>query len=269
MSRALAGQSLHAKFVCGASRRSVVTTPADQFVNGFAQAWRQQQERLWATTAAPDDTSLEQAWRESCRQWWNNLHPVVPQPLLGPLATALEQSQVCLSMALRGDQISPADLTLMMQPLANMQAALLSSQAHETISPAQRSHLLATQALSTRIATITQQALAATLQQLHQPGEHPPRELFMRSAEVMESVYREHAAHDDFVQLIGQWVNSHADVLNARSESNQPASLAQQVVFKGIGAGANAVGTEQQQGLVARRVRSAPVDYPGAFASID
>ncbi|MFT5448422.1 MAG: polyhydroxyalkanoate synthase [Gammaproteobacteria bacterium] len=209
-----------------------MTNSADQFINGFAQAWRQQQKRLWTASAAPEDTlrnaSLEQAWRDSCRQWWNNLHPVVPQPLLGPLAAALEQSQLCLSMALRGHQITTADLTLMMQPLANMQTALLSSQNHEAISPAQRTHLHATQALITRISTITQQALAASLQELHQSGERPPRELFMRCAEVMESVYREHAARDDFVQLIGQWVNSHVEVLNARGEFNQPISFAEQ-----------------------------------------
>lgn len=174
------------------------------------------------------DASLEQAWRDSCQQWWNNLHPVVPQPLLGPLAAALDQSQLCLSMALHGDQISPAGLALMMRPLANMRSALLSSQAHEAVSPVQRSHLLATQALSTRIATITQQALAASLQELHQSGERPPRESFMRSAEIMESVYREHAARDDFVQFIGQWVNSHVEFLNARSELAQQTSVAQQ-----------------------------------------
>ena len=129
-----------------------MTNPARQFIQGFVQAWREQQEQVWTTIAdaedATRDASLEQAWRDSCQQWWHNLHQVVPQSLKVPLAAALEQSQLCLSIALRGGQLGPADLTLMMQPLANMQAALLDSQSDEVISPAQRSHLLNTQSLT-------------------------------------------------------------------------------------------------------------------------
>ena len=180
-------------------------SPAERFLSGFAQTWRDEQKRLWEDSSHDDRaarlTALEHAWRDACQPWWSNLRHVAPEALLKPLEAALAQSQLCIKLALRGAQISPADLLLMI-PVIEPHASAPTQHPHDDDTA--HAHLLAGEAMLACLAQITQSALTAAREQLHNDHERTPRELYAHCAHIMEDIYRQQASDDKFAQLVGQ-----------------------------------------------------------------
>ena len=197
-------------------------TSADRFLSGFARSWRNEQRRLLEDFSYDDHgayfAALQQAWQELCQQWWINMRHVVPQALTNQLDSALRQTQLCVNLALKGEQLSAADLAAMVNPVASLQAAIFAQHQHATLQPGDvaHRHLLATQAMMARIAQINQRALTAARGQLPNHHEHTPREIHAHCARVVEMVYREQVSNDEVSRLIGNWVNTHAQLVAER-----------------------------------------------------
>lgn len=195
---------------------------ADRFLSGFANTWRKEQSRLLEDFSYDDHgayfAALQQAWQELCQQWWINMRHVVPQALTNQLDSALRQTQLCVNLALNGEQFSAADLAAMVSPTASLQAALFAQNQQAALQPGcvAHSHLLATQAMMTRLAQINQRALTAAREQLQNRHEHTPREVHAHCAGVVEMVYREQISNDEVSRLIGNWVNTHVQVVAER-----------------------------------------------------
>jgi hypothetical protein len=204
---------------------------ADRFLSGFAQSWRDEHSRL-LNEFSPNDNAryfaaLEQAWRTYCDQWWKNLHHVVPQTLTSQLEAALRQTQLCMTLVLNGGNISAADLASMVDPMASLRAALLAQHERNTQQTDARTHAhrLASQALMAHIGQITQCALTAAREQLHNPHESKPRELYAHFARVAESAYHKQVGKDETLRLIGHWVNTHVEDHVARSTAPATTSM--------------------------------------------